>query len=403
MLISLKTLQQEKIYIEVDPDLSIADLKLKLSSEKGYDASTQKLIYSGKVLKDSDTISGIGITSSDFMVLMIMKAKSNTDKQQKVVDNSLQTPAVASSSSIPNAPVAAPASESTEKGVPETPTPTERKQKPESLESTSQSDSNQGNDTLIQSTSNTLLIGESYETAIKTMMEMGYERSICERAMKASFNNPDRAVEYLFSGIPETEVEAPEAPQDTPASLPATTTQSTASAAPASQNFVNLFDNAAARNQAAAGQRGSAVDAGSQPNDLSFLENSEEFQQIRELFLSNPEALQPIMEQIAQSNPRLMQHISQNYDSFLELLMRDVDVMDVDGEGEVEGEGEEAEGGENQNYIRVTPEELAVFERLEALGFSREAVLQAYIVCDKNEELAANYLFEHGNDDDYDE
>ncbi|OMJ13716.1 UV excision repair protein rhp23 [Smittium culicis] len=219
--------------------------------------------------------------------------------------------------------------------------------------------------------------------------------------MKASFNNPDRAVEYLFSGIPETVVEAPEAPQDTPASQPATSTQNTASAAPASQDFVNLFDNAAARNQAAAGQRGSAVDSGSQPNDLSFLENSEEFQQIRELFLSNPEALQPIMEQIAQSNPRLMQHISQNYDSFLELLMRDVDVMDVDGEGE--GEGEEAEGGENQNYIRVTPEELAVFERLEALGFSRDAVLQAYIVCDKNEELAANYLFEHGNDDDYDE
>lgn len=66
--------------------------------------------------------------------------------------------------------------------------------------------------------------------------------------------------------------------------------------------------------------------------------------------------------------------------------------------------------------VELTPDEEAAVERvsavviypgvgayillqLMALGFDRERAVEAFMACDKNEELAANYLFEGGWDD----
>ncbi len=54
--------------------LQVSDLKNKVQESKpDLVADRQKLIHSGKVLKDEQTISELGISESDFIVCMITK------------------------------------------------------------------------------------------------------------------------------------------------------------------------------------------------------------------------------------------------------------------------------------------------------------------------------------------
>ena len=52
--------------------------------------------------------------------------------------------------------------------------------------------------------------------------------------------------------------------------------------------------------------------------------------------------------------------------------------------------------------IQVTQVEMEAIKRLESLGFSQNRAVQAYFACEKNEEMAANFLFDSGADDEND-
>jgi UV excision repair protein RAD23 len=60
--------------IEVDGEDQVGALKAKIEGAKPELAvDRQKLIHAGKVLKDDQTVSSLGISESDFIVCMVTK------------------------------------------------------------------------------------------------------------------------------------------------------------------------------------------------------------------------------------------------------------------------------------------------------------------------------------------
>lgn len=344
MQLTFKTISQETFHLEIDPTDTIKTVKEKIQSQKGdkFPAEQQKLIYCGKILTDESTVADLNFDEKKFIVCMVVSVKK---------------PASGDSKELPS-----PSASSTQPVATSAPAPVVTAAKPTEGTETAPVVSEASGASAPEST---LVTGSAYEQMIQEIMSMGYERDNVVAALTASFNNPERAVEYLLNGIPGGGGGELQVAQEIP------------------------------------GQEGDAgnesgEEAGADP--LDALRNTPQFAQMRQLIQSNPSLLPALMQQISMDNPELLQIIQQNQQRFVAMLNEPAPA----GGG---GQGVPA-GGQavpnlppGANVIQVTPQEREAIERLKQMGFTEGMVVQAYFACDKNENLAANFLIQQLEED----
>lgn len=101
------------------------------------------------------------------------------------------------------------------------------------------------------------------------------------------------------------------------------------------------------------------------------------------MVLQNPSVLPQMVQALQGTNPEMARAITENQDEFLQMLQ------------EADDDEDEAGGPDGEVQIEVSDGDRAAVERLAGLGFSPELALEAYLACDRKEELAANFLFEN--------
>ncbi|XP_042442923.1 ubiquitin receptor RAD23b-like isoform X3 [Zingiber officinale] len=366
MKLTVKTLKGTHFEIRVQPNDTIIAVKKNIEQVQGkdnYPWGQQLLIHNGKVLKDETTLEENKVREDGFLVVMLSKSKaastSGASPAQPSATSVVQHPA------LKDAPSQAPSQVPSE--VPAQP-----------ILSDAQAASN-------------LVEGSNMEQTIDQLLEMGggnWDRETILRALRAAYNNPERAVEYLYSGIPITaEIALPG--DHFPSSVVSSQGADTADVAAAGPLFG--VPNSSPLNMFPQGNTNSEGGAGG--GSLDFLRNNQQFLEFRAMVHANPQILQPMLQELSKQNPQLLRLIQEHHEEFLQLMNEPIEGL----EGDL---FDQPDQDEMPHTISVTPEEQAAMERLEALGFDRARVIEAFLACDRNEELAANYLLEHYGEED---
>ena len=191
-----------------------------------------------------------------------------------------------------------------------------------------------------------------YTEQINALVDMGYEKEKVERAIKAANGSIDLAVEYL------NEEQIP------------------------NQTEPNT------------GNANSNIPSSSNSNLPEELKKNASI--IKCLCMNNPEKLPSILTNLKEHSPQLFELIKQHEEDFKNLLVSPLSEEDIRNFQSIQQELRRPPG----QTIRLTKEESDAVKRLQELGFSQADAVQAYFACDKNEEMAANFLFEQKMRDD---
>lgn len=343
----------------------MASVKQSIQSSQGHATENQKLIFSGKILSDDKTMGEYEIKEKDFLVVMVSKPKVKKPAEAPAAEAPAKEAAATTPAAATPAAEEAKPTEATESvpentgtsAVPSTPAPSEPLQ------------------------AGSFLAGSELETAMNSIVEMGFPRHDVQRAMRMSFNNPDRAVEYLMNGLPEEP--APSRPTAVAPGTPATP-----SPAPAPQagsvpppRSGNLFEQAAAMQGGAGAPEGEGLfPEDSQGRQVIDFGSPQTLQQLRMLLEQNPAALQPLVQALVQSNPQLAEAISQDPEGVLRMLA---------------GEGLEGEDSlDIPTLQQLGDEDRTQVEQMISMGIPESKAIESFFMCGRNLEMAVQYYFE---------
>ncbi|XP_075498527.1 ubiquitin receptor RAD23d-like isoform X2 [Primulina tabacum] len=391
MKIFVKTLKGSYFEIEVKPEDTVVDVKKNIEKVQGsdsYPASQQMLIHQGKVLKDDTTLEENKVAEKSFVVIILAKNKASSSGASTTSAAPPSTASASGASTISAAPAStaqptsnAPPTQPIAAALTPAPAVASPQSGPESAPvpaPTAALDSM--TDVYGQAASN-LVAGSNLEGTVQHILDMGggsWDRDTVVRALRAAFNNPERAVEYLYSGIPEQAELAPAAQlpaAELPVNPSAQATQPTVPSGGPNANPLDLFPQ---------GLPNMGTNAGI--GSLEILRDSQQFQTLRAMVQANPQILQPMLQELGKQNPQPVRMIQEHQADFLRLINEP-----VEGEGNILGQLAEA----MPQAITLTSEEREAIERLVAMGFDRDLVLEVFFACNKNDELAANYLLDH--------
>lgn len=336
MKLIVKTLNGKQLPIEIEDSNTVAEIKAVIEKEHALKAETLKLIAYGKVL-DGDDKKATDYNLKEGDFIVAMQQKAQPKKAAPVAVPEPKEPVA-----IPTAPVQQPTAPVT---------------------------SNPPAATTSSSTQPTL--PPQVEQAINELMEISQmPREACARALAAAQGVPDIAFEILMSGgLPEGDMAEGDDPYgDEDVGM---------AGAAGGDPFAGFNLDPEVRQQ------------------IGALVSNANFGMIRQRLVQDPTFSQQFMETLRNNQPRIFEAITANPQLLMALVLGHNPLQGV-GAGPGAGAPQQPPPGS----IQVSPEDGEAIARLATLGFSKYRAAEAYFAMDKNEEQAANFLFEAGAEDD---
>ncbi|KAG8918784.1 UV excision repair protein RAD23 A [Tulasnella sp. 417] len=339
--VTVKTLQGKLLKVPVEPSDTIAHLKAKLESITGDPVSCQKLFSAGKTMTDDCVVEQCGFKEKDFLVLMVSKAPG-----------SISLAPVSSSARTSTFPT------STYASISEVSTPAFNL------------------DPAISTPSSTDL---APAVSVPTSPEPASQSST------------------RFTAIPASTTPASEQSSTGPSLVGM---QTAFAVGPPSKNAISRLkdmgfseDNIRPALRAAYNSPDRAAEvmmSGQIPEDPEPQSPAEGLEQAMASIQIPPR-------ESTESSPSLAEEFEKDPDSLMQIFEA---FSGGEGGGNTASFGRTGTNtGTRTIAIGLTGEEIASLDRLLEMGFGRNKTIEAFMYCDKNEELAINYLLEYGDDD----